>query len=111
MTISPALLVEIFQTCFEVVNIRPDAKTVIDSVLGTGLEGTGGEASLAAGTSGRLDATKRRGGGICRRHVHSCTDIARISERPVVGIVGTGSNGVGLAATAIGDGSIGDLDP
>ena len=64
MTISPALLVKIFQTGLEIVNIRSDAKTVIDGVLCTCLEGTGGEASLAACAGGRLDATNRRGGGI-----------------------------------------------
>jgi hypothetical protein len=37
-------------------NIRSDAKAVINGVLGTGLERTGSKASLAAGTSGGPDA-------------------------------------------------------
>ncbi len=80
MTISPALLVKIFQTGFEVVNIRSDAKAVINGILGFGLEGTGGEASLAAGAGGSLDATNRWGRRISWRHIHRSTDIARISE-------------------------------
>ena len=38
-------------------NVRSDTEAVVDGMLGTGLEGTSGETSLAAGTSGRLDAS------------------------------------------------------
>jgi hypothetical protein len=90
-------------------DIRGIGKAVRRSILCPGLEGTSGEAGLATAARSILDASDAGRQRFGRREVHRRADRACTGLAPVIGVVGTSCGRVGGAATAAGDGVVGDL--
>ena len=101
VTSGPAHFINVFHASFHVVQRGAYSEAVINCVLRFGLEVAGREATLAGEASGRLDGSDRRSSLVSRREVFGRTDVASISRRSIVGIIGTDGDGIGLATATI----------